>query len=63
MRRGVYSFVWEIFLDIGYVVVAWAYVVVAWACVKAQLSWVCRTGLDGRLGFVRALGFFARGPI
>ena len=37
--------------------------VAAWAYVKVQLSWVRRTGLDGRLGFVRALGFFARGPI
>ncbi len=36
--------------------------VAAWAYVKVQLSWVCRTGLDGRLGFVRAFGFFARSP-
>ena len=51
-------------------VVAWAFawesivlLVAAWAYVKVELSRVCRTGLDGRLGFVRALGFFARGPI
>ena len=67
MRRGVYSCVWEV---LGMLVVAWAFawesivlLVAAWAYVKVELSRVCRTGLDGPLGFGRAFGFFARGPI